>query len=351
MMGALLAMTPLSSWPPMPCPTIPPSYLSSAVITTSYLSSLRIPIPIPIPIRSFFGLTTTTTTTITAQPQLVFACQPHHAYTTEIVSLSPLLIYIHSFLSPSEIAFLLSPPSTNNSSSSTTSTTTSTTTSSNKTPIFFAPSHVTKNGRKQPTPDRTSTSAALPRSDPAVSCVLARARAFLGTMLLDGVGVNVNAPREEEDGMGEKDHQGDDDDVGPPQLVRYEVGQRFNVHRDWYERLQPERSRGWNRVASFFAVLECDECEGGETWFPKVEVPSAAMDGAEEEGKGGERGHRVWRRHEDGGIAFRPVAGNALFWVNLHENGTGDWRTVHAGLPLEKGLKTAMNIWPRKFYS
>ena len=58
--------------------------------------------------------------------------------------------------------------------------------------------------------------------------------------------------------------------------------------------------------------------------------------------KGGEQ--------EDGGLAFRPIAGNAVFWVNLHANGTGDMRTRHAGLPLESGRKTAMNIWPRQYY-
>jgi prolyl 4-hydroxylase len=58
----------------------------------------------------------------------------------------------------------------------------------------------------------------------------------------------------------------------------------------------------------------------------------------------------LWREHENGGLAFRPVAGNAIFWVNLHANGTGDERTNHAGLPLGKGRKTAMNIWPRQYY-
>jgi len=58
----------------------------------------------------------------------------------------------------------------------------------------------------------------------------------------------------------------------------------------------------------------------------------------------------LWREHPDGGLAFRPVAGNALFWVNLHANGTGDARTRHAGLPVVAGRKTAMNIWPRQYY-
>ncbi|KAI1780287.1 hypothetical protein F4818DRAFT_395241 [Hypoxylon cercidicola] len=234
-----------------------------------------------------------------------FSCVPH-TYTTEIVSLDPLLIYIDSFLSPTEITALLAAGEP-----------------------AFAPSRVYKSGRNQDTADRTSSSAGLPREDPAVQCVLERAETFLGTLL--------DPAR---------------DDIGPPQLVRYAAGQRFNRHRDWYERPQPARNgmlgrgRTWNRVASFFAVLQ-DRCAGGETWFPLVNATAAP---AKADAPDGAR-RRLWRTHEDGGLAFRPVAGNALFWVNLFANGTGDERTVHAGLPLEDGLKTAMNIWPRKFYA
>ncbi|KAI2616393.1 hypothetical protein GGS26DRAFT_578444 [Hypomontagnella submonticulosa] len=229
-----------------------------------------------------------------------FNCLPH-TYTTEIVSLDPLLIYIDKFLAPAEIDALLEAGEPE-----------------------FAPSRVYKSGRNQGTSDRTSSSAALPRDNPAVQCVLARAEGFLGTML--------DPSR---------------DDIGPPQLVRYTAGQRFNRHRDWYERPQPVRKgmlgrgKSWNRIASFFAILQ-DQCTGGETWFPLVNTTAPSkIDG---------EGRKFWRRPEEGGLAFRPVAGNAVFWVNLFANGTGDQRTVHAGLPVEEGLKTAMNIWPRKFY-
>lgn len=77
-----------------------------------------------------------------------------------------------------------------------------------------------------------------------------------------------------------------------------------------------------------------DTCKGGETWFPFVE---------QVEGRG-------WRPYEKGGTVFTPKSGSALFWVNLFKNGTGDGRVVHAGLPLEGGRKTAMNIWPRRFF-
>lgn len=237
-----------------------------------------------------------------------FVCDTSHTYQTELVSLDPLVIYIHSLITPAEIDSLLETAEPR-----------------------FAPSQVVKYGQQQATSDRTSSSAGLPRDDPAVVCVLNRARNFMGTMMRDGW-----------------------DEMGPPQLVRYSAGQRFNIHHDWYETprwANDGSNRMWNRITSFFAILQ-DNCTGGETHFPYINgiaPPSPRQErpwvGAWENTKA-----PLWRAHEDGGLAFRPVAGNAIFWVNLHPNGTGDTRTMHAGLPLGEGLKTAMNIWPRQYY-
>ncbi|KAK3936122.1 hypothetical protein QBC46DRAFT_420339 [Diplogelasinospora grovesii] len=267
----------------------------------------------PVPDYPFGILPFFSSTPIAPAP---FVCDATHPYRTELVSLDPLVIYIHSLITPGEISALLRTAEPE-----------------------FAPSEVTKNGRTLNTADRTSSSAGLPRDDPTVMCVLDRARNFLGTMLRDGW-----------------------DEMGPPQLVRYRAGQKFNVHHDWYEtpRWANDGSmRRWNRVASFFAILQ-DNCTGGETHFPYIR-PSIVDQSPHGEAKwrGGlqdqiQRGEKeprpLWREHENGGVAFRPVAGNAIFWINLHPNGTGDERTNHAGLPLVDGLKTAMNIWPRQYY-
>jgi prolyl 4-hydroxylase len=258
-----------------------------------------------------------------------FQCLPH-TYTTELVSLDPPLLYIRHFLTAAETRALLAAGAP-----------------------FFAPSEVERprgSASAARPAVRTSQSAALPRTDPAVACVLARARALMGTAFeggLPGAGPDVAEV-----------------DMGPPQLVRYErPGQRFAAHHDWYAspqaiRLASSRDpagdqarmarglRAWNRVASFFVVLQ-DNCTGGATHFPYV---TAAAVGAGREGEE-EDGGKEWYAHEEGGVAFRPVRGNALFWVNLHANGTGDERTTHAGLPLGEGLKTAMNIWPRQYYT
>ncbi|GAW11413.1 hypothetical protein ANO14919_007580 [Xylariales sp. No.14919] len=219
------------------------------------------------------------------------------SYKTELISLDPLVIYIRDFFNTQEINDIVQAGENR-----------------------FNPSVVNQNGKMIQNPYRTSWSAALPAEDPAVQCVLERSRRFLGTVL---------DPNE--------------DEMGVPQLVRYTEGQEYNLHHDWMRIPQPAfdgSPRSFNRVASFFVILQAD-CEGGETWFPFIEAVSPQP----KESEGG----RLWREHEDGGLAFKPVAGNGIFWVNLFPNGTGDTRTVHAGLPVTGGLKTAMNIWPRQY--
>lgn len=245
-----------------------------------------------------------------ATKDTAFVCEPA-TYRTQIVSLDPLLIYIHSFLRPAEIESLL-----------------------NTADPLFKPSTVTKHGVKVDSTERTSSTAGLPLEDPAVQCVLGRASQFMGRVMREGV-----------------------DEMGPPQLVRYTAGQKFNIHHDWYDTPQwayDGSNRKFNRVASFFAILQ-DNCTDGETYFPYV-GPSE-----QDRGTAGQRpAHEprrwnqsdpIWRDHESGGLAFRPIKGNALFWLNLHSDGTGHEKTLHAGLPVGSGLKTAMNIWPRQFYA
>ncbi|KAJ9157572.1 Sugar/inositol transporter [Pleurostoma richardsiae] len=188
---------------------------------------------------------------------------------------------------------------------------------------FLGPSPVTGYGSDASSQARTSWSAPLADDDPAVACVLSRAETFMGTLMAPGR-----------------------DEIGAAQMVRYTTGQKFDLHHDWFQRPRLKdgdagRQRVYNRVATFFVILE-DKCMEGETYFPFIR-PISPQDG-------GRGGSRVWREHKDGGLAFRPVAGNALFWVNLMANGTGDTRVLHAGLPVKDGYKTAMNIWPRMFF-
>ncbi|KAK0634395.1 hypothetical protein B0T17DRAFT_472880, partial [Bombardia bombarda] len=232
-----------------------------------------------------------------------------HNYTTQLISFSPLVIYIHNFVSPSEATSLVTTGS-----------------------ALLQPSPVTGSGTGADLSQaRTSSSAPMPATDHAVACVLSRAQAFLGTLLAPGR-----------------------DDMGQMQMVRYTDGQKFDLHHDWFKRprvldadARVGRKRMYNRAATLFVTLQSNITGGGETWFPGVKAVSPQdRDGD----KGGEGEERVWREHEEGGLAFKAVPGNAVFWVNLLEDGTGDGRTLHAGLPVEGGVKTALNIWPRRFF-
>lgn len=140
-----------------------------------------------------------------------------------------------------------------------------------------------------------------------------------------------------------------------PQLVRYYPNQRYDLHTDFWPNHQimnDGSGRLFNRVASFFVFLR-DNCTDGETYFPLVDVLDKD---AERKGELEERWEgRMSRGEKDGkakGVKFKPITGNAVFWVNIPEGarGQGDRRVVHAGLPVGEGEKIGMNIWPRKFY-
>lgn len=224
---------------------------------------------------------------------------PPSLHRTTILSLSPLLLLLTNFTTPLENTHLISLA----------------------TPLL-TPSPLI--GASANPHARTSWSAPLPSSDPTVTCLLARTRSLLGSVLVPG-----------RDDMG-----------GDPQLVRYTPGQKFDVHTDWFRQprvLEGDRETGrrrmYNRVATVLVVVQSNCSEGsGETWFPRVKVPMGVEGG--------------WaREHEKGGVAVRAGEGNALVWVNLDgETGKGDERLVHAGLEVVGGTKHAVNIWPRVFF-
>lgn len=102
------------------------------------------------------------------------------------------------------------------------------------------------------------------------------------------------------------------------------------------------------RISSFFVYIACDagedenasgECKGGATQFPDYVGRFPAkwckfIDCHDESGVGG--------------VAFKPIPGNAIFWGNLYPNGTGHPGTWHAGMPVTRGRKVGMNILTRR---
>jgi prolyl 4-hydroxylase len=144
-----------------------------------------------------------------------------------------------------------------------------------------------------------------------------------------------------------------------PQLVRYYPSQKYDLHTDFWPQhqvLNDGSGRRFNRVASFFVFLRAN-CTKGETYFPLVDV----LDQDDPKRDNGGEGEitSIWadgkvsrgeKNGEKRGVKFKPIAGNAIFWVNLDGQGNGDRRLVHAGLPVGEGEKVGLNIWPRKFY-
>jgi prolyl 4-hydroxylase len=141
-----------------------------------------------------------------------------------------------------------------------------------------------------------------------------------------------------------------------PQLVRYFSGQKYNLHTDFWPQHQvmdDGSGRLFNRAASFFVFLRAN-CSGGETWFPKVDATYSSANRPAGDGDMenwyGDKVMREKRNGESSGVKFKPIVGNAIFWVNLNAEGEGDRRVVHAGLPVEDGEKIGLNIWPRRFF-
>jgi len=214
-----------------------------------------------------------------------------HEYTATTLSTDPQLIYIDNFFSPSEIAYLIELGSP-----------------------LYTPSRVF-GSESLAHKHRVSSTCLLP-PDPVVKVVNTRILAFLSSLSLPNAGLETL------------------------QLVKYGPGEYFDAHYDWFDSL--EREKGWNgrlynRLASIFFYLEAN-CTGGDTWFP--EITGVRKDGLEE---------GVFADVEKG-VAFRPKVGSGVFWVNLLENGLGDGRTIHAGLPLKDGSKVGMNVWIKRSF-
>ena len=98
------------------------------------------------------------------------------------------------------------------------------------------------------------------------------------------------------------------------QVLRYEIGQKYNTHHDASPH-QASQASGV-RILTFFLYLS-DVEEGGETAFPNLN------------------------------IAVKPKKGSALLWPSVMSDDPDkiDGRTMHAAKPVIKGTKFAANTW------
>ena len=105
------------------------------------------------------------------------------------------------------------------------------------------------------------------------------------------------------------------------QMLQYEKGNEYRPHYDWFDASRPgprkHLERGGQRVATIIMYLS-DVEEGGGTSFPNI------------------------------GLTVQPKKGCAVFFANTDAYRTPDQHTLHAGEPVEKGVKYIATKWLRE---
>ena len=161
------------------------------------------------------------------------------------------------------------------------------------------------NGSSRITPERTSSSSTFSHNDPVVQCIVARAAEVQGYIPTRRIELL--------------------------QLMYYQEGQEFQPHYDW-----TANKHGYveHQESTVFSVLD-GSCENCGTNYPRLLVDWSTES-------------KSWCAFFDCDsetLTTIPVPGSALYWRNVHSNGTGDRRTLHAGLPVASGYKAGINIW------
>jgi hypothetical protein len=106
----------------------------------------------------------------------------------------------------------------------------------------------------------------------------------------------------------------------PVEVLHYAVGETYRQHVDFFHPALPQfademRLKGQG-IRTCLVYLN-DDFEAGETEFPKI------------------------------GIKFRGRTGEAMVFQNVTANGSGDMKTLHAGLPPRRGEKWLLSQWIR----
>ena len=105
------------------------------------------------------------------------------------------------------------------------------------------------------------------------------------------------------------------------QAQRYDVGQEFKTHTDFFEpgtdEYREHASKRGNRTWTFMVYLN-EDMHGGGTQFAVI------------------------------GKTFQPRKGRAVIWNNLYPDGTPNYDTLHSGTPVIRGHKVIITKWFRE---
>ncbi|KAH8381622.1 hypothetical protein KR093_009546 [Drosophila rubida] len=100
------------------------------------------------------------------------------------------------------------------------------------------------------------------------------------------------------------------------QVLNYGLGGHYNIHYDYFDVAKenmPINHQDDRMATVLFYLTEVEQ--GGATVFPKLQQ------------------------------AFSPQAGMAVYWLNLHDDGTPNNQTLHAACPVLVGSKWVMTQW------
>jgi prolyl 4-hydroxylase len=113
------------------------------------------------------------------------------------------------------------------------------------------------------------------------------------------------------------------------QILRYETGQKYDAHYDFFhpDHYGPQR---YNRAVTCFLYLS-DVLEGGETWFPLA---------------GGKPENNDYQSCQ-GGLGVRPKKRALVIFYGMQPNGSFDLHSRHGGCPVKFGTKWAGTWWLR----
>ena len=126
------------------------------------------------------------------------------------------------------------------------------------------------------------------------------------------------------------------------QVLRYEPGEHYHAHTDWFDQTQapdsPGLKEGMNRFVTILYYLT-DVPEGGETVFPRAGPtgygPTAPIGDFADCSRG---------------LKVQPRKGSAIMWYNLHAEGNNheaipDHMSLHGACDVVQGDKWAANKW------
>ncbi|HEY0445501.1 MAG TPA: 2OG-Fe(II) oxygenase [Allosphingosinicella sp.] len=104
---------------------------------------------------------------------------------------------------------------------------------------------------------------------------------------------------------------------------RYEAGQQFKPHHDFFYTDQPY----WQ---------EMRRCGGQRTWTAMVFLNEP------------QRGGQTY--FERAGVRITPHTGNLLTWNNMDSNGEPNAASLHQGTPVQAGVKYVITKWYRQWH-